>query len=189
MSDTRSIIVNHLQSLFKDANVSVACIYCNYKEQDVHTASNLVASLLRQMVQNSRAISDNVRSFYKYHQNRDTRPTLDEFTHALQSEIRPYTKIFVVVDALDECSEGNDTRANILKALRSLGRTVNLVVTSRDLPSIASEFQDAKCLSIYAHNDDMRRYIEGRIARTPRRHLKTLQETIVSKIIENVKGM
>ena len=100
-----------------------------------------------------------------------------------------YSKVFIIVDALDECREDDGTRANLLQALRSLAGTVNLMVTSRDLVSIARDFQETKHLDICANDQDVRRYIEGRIARTPRRHLKALQESIVKKIVENARGM
>ena len=112
-----------------------------------------------------------------------------ELTTALKSEIGAYSKVFIVIDALDECPKDNGTRLNLLKTLRSLVGTVNLMVTSRDLSSIAREFQGMKRLEIRAHDQDVRRYIEGRIARAPRQHLKALQENIVNKIVENVRGM
>jgi len=180
-------VVNHLQAIFKDDNVAIACIYCNYKEQAEQTASNLVASLLKQMVYNHFTISDHVKSLYECHIEQNTFPSLDDFAKALKSEIRMYSKVFIVVDALDECREDDGTRANLLRALRSLG--VNLMVTSRDLVSIARDFQETIRLDIRADDQDVRRYIEGRIARAPRRHLNVLQETIVKKITENVRGM
>jgi uncharacterized protein involved in tolerance to divalent cations len=186
---TRSIVVDHLQTFFKDSNVAVTCIFCNYKEQTTQTATNLVASLLKQIVQDCVTTSDNVKSFYKHHQNRDTRPRLVEFTKALESEIGTYAKTFVVVDAIDECPEDNGTRAILLKTLQSLAGTVNVIVTSRDLASIARQFQGTQRLDIHAKEDDMRRYIEERIANVPRRHLMTLRETIIKKVLENARGM
>ena len=62
------------------------------------------------------------------------------------------------------------------------------MVTSRKLPSIARYFERAKRLHIRAKDDDIRIYIEGRIAIGPR-HLKNLQDAIVNKIVENAKGM
>lgn len=102
--------------------------------------------------------------------------------------------MFIVVDALDECSEVDGTRAKLLALLRTLSNTVNLLVTSRDLPSIATEFCETKRLEIYASDDDVRRYIENRIHREPRlaKHVDghpAIQDEIVEKIIENVRGM
>ena len=77
-------------------------IYCNYKEQADQTVSNLVASLLRQVVQGRRAISDDVKSFFERHRRQTSRPTLDQLTDVLISEIRTRSKVFIVVDALDE---------------------------------------------------------------------------------------
>ena len=140
------------------------------------------------MVQRRRDISDNIKSFYQYHQCEDNRPTLDEITGALKSEIQTYSKVFLIVDALDECREDDGTREKLLKVLRSLYGNVNLMVTSRDLPPIARNFDGTKQLCIRAKDDDIRTYVEGRIALAPR-HLKRLQETIVSRIIENARGM
>jgi len=182
-------VVHHLQTIFKDDNVAVACIYCNYKEQIEQEVPNLVASLLKQIVQDQCETSDNVKSLYQLHNDQSTRPTLDEFTATLESEIqvRAYSKVFIVVDALDECPE--DNRVNLLDELRSLPKAVNLMVTSRYLSSIAREFQGAIRLDIRANDQDVRRYVKGRIVRAPRQHLKVLQESIVNKIVENVRGM
>ena len=181
--------MDHLQTLFEENDgVATAFIYCNYKEQAEQTVSSLAASLLKQMVQDRDAISDNVKSLYKRHHRRSTRPTLDRLTNVLISEIKTYSKVFVVVDALDECREDDATRARLLEVLRSLPGNVNLMVTSRNLPSIARDFGGTKRLHIRAKDDDIRAYIEDRIAFGPQ-CLKNLQEVIVNKIVENAKGM
>jgi hypothetical protein len=185
----RSIVVNHLQTTFGNDKIAIACIYCNYKEQTEQTVPNLVASLLKQMVQDHFTTSNTVKLLFKRHKDKRTSPTLDECMEALKSEIGTYSKVFIIVDALDECREDDGTRANLLQALRSLVGKVNLMVTSRDLVSIARDFQETKRIDILANDQDVRRYIEGRIARAPRRHLKVLQESIVRKIVENVRGM
>src|ERR1700722_2684988 len=186
---SRSIVVNHLRTLSaENDSVATTFIYCNYKEQAEQTVSNLVASLLRQIVQGRRAISDDVKSFFERHQRQTSRPTLDQLQDVLISEIRTRSKVFIVVDAWDECREDDETRTLLLEVLRSLPRQANLMVTSRNLPSIGRDFKGAKRLHIRAKDDDMRAYIEGRIASGPR-HLKNLQEAIVNKIVENAKGM
>ena len=185
----RSIVVDHLQTLFEEHDiVATAFIYCSYKEHAEQMVATLIASLLKQIVQGRGAITDHVQSFYERHQRRETRPTLSQLIGVLISEIQTYSKVFIVVDALDECREDDATRAMLLEALRSLPGQVNLLVTSRDLPSIARDFEGTKRLYIRAKDDDIRAYIEGRIAFGPRR-LKVLQKVIVDKIVENAKGM
>jgi hypothetical protein len=182
----RSIVVKHLQTVFKDDDtVAITFIYLNYKEQHEQTVPNLIASLLKQIVQDRPTISNNVKALYEHHRLRNTCPILEELTEALKLEFRTYSKVFVVVDALDEC-ECHETRANLLKTLRSL--TAQLMVTSRDLPSIAQDFQRTPRRDIRASDQDVRSYLEGRIATAPRL-LRGLQEIIVSQIVQNASGM
>ena len=184
----RSIIVNHLQKTFEgDDKIAVLCIYCNYKEQSEQTVTNLIASLLKQIVQDLGSTLDNVTPLYTHNKGQCTRPTLDELTKVLETEFGTYSKVFIVVDALDECREEDGTRERLLKALRSLTGNVNLMVTSRNLPSIAREFEGKKQLTIRANDQDIKIYINGRIAVAPR-HLKNLQDVIVNRIVESING-
>jgi hypothetical protein len=186
---TRSIVVDHLETTFKDDDkVAVLCIFCNYKEQTEQTVLNLVASLLRQLVQGSHANLEGVKSLYTRHKNNNTRPTLDELSKMLESEIALYSKIFIVLDALDECREEDATRAKLLKTLLSLPKHVHLMVTSRNISSITREFEGMDRIDIRGTDEDVRTYIEGRIALAPR-HIQNLRETIAKTILGNVDGM
>lgn len=175
--------------MFKnDDRVAVTCIYCNYKEQTEQTVSNQITSLLKQLVQCTTSDFENLTSLYTRYQNLDSRPSLTEFLKSLESEIGKYRKFYIVVDALDECREDGATRAKLVKALRSLTGNVNLLFTSRNLPSLVREFSGAECLSIRATDEDVERYIASRIELGPR-HVKRLQDTIITTIVESAQGM
>jgi hypothetical protein len=183
----RSIVVNHLQTLFEDSKVGIVCIYCDYKEQSTQKVTHLIASLLKQLVQDCPAISDNVKSFYHHHRSRNTDPTLDEITTAWETEVKSYAKVFIVVDALDEYIDTHGSRAKLLEALRSLAGPINLMVTSRDLPSIEQHFREAQHLNIRATDEDVTKYVQSHLASHP--GLANLRDVIVKKIVGNVRGM
>jgi hypothetical protein len=130
-----------------------------------------------------------VKSRFEDRLGKRVRPTCQQILEALESASGRFSKVYVVVDALDECS--NEIRAELLIALQHLSRTVSLLVTSRDPPE---DFHATKHLDIQANGRDVRRYIEGRLPRT--RFLKihvdsdpALQEDIVKAIVGNVEGM
>jgi hypothetical protein len=153
------------------------------------TVINLVSSLLRQLAQSRLIVSESVSKLYNGHQDR--RPTLREFEEALRIEIRSYSKVFVIVDALDECAD-DETRVALLAALKGL--PVNLMITSRHSIRIEEEFARVKSLEIRAHNDDVRRYVETQIIRYERlaRHVKadsSLKGDIIDKVVDSAKGM
>jgi hypothetical protein len=157
-------------------------------------AVDLIASLLQQLVQRGLVISDDIVSLYRHHSKKQTRPTLDELSKLLQSEVRRLSDVFIVIDALDECLEGNHTGESFLAEIQKLQPTIHLLITSRHISTIEREFEKAARVEIRASHEDVRRYLEGRIESKGRlaRLVKadpTLQATIVNTIAEKAEGM
>ncbi|KAK4690730.1 hypothetical protein P7C71_g6128, partial [Lecanoromycetidae sp. Uapishka_2] len=98
-------IIKHLQGVFKAQDIPVLCMYLNYKEQGNQSLDNLVASLLKQLIQHEGAAfrSDKAKELYQGAEN-ESRPTLDDFYEALYEEIQCYERVVIVVDALDEAT-------------------------------------------------------------------------------------
>jgi hypothetical protein len=165
----------------------VLFIFCDFRKSAKQTIPYLLASLLRQISQHCDAVSEHIRSLYREHPRGDS-PPLDDVRTVLASEIGTYSKVFIVVDALDECP-GDGTRESLLKELQGLAPSVRLLVTSRDLPSIAQHLYDAERLDIPANNQDVQEYVRGRIAQASRRPVKELQEHVITKITEKARGM
>jgi hypothetical protein len=186
-----SIVVDYLERSFTRDNIAITYIYCSYKEQEYQTDVNLIASLLQQLVRRSAFIPHEISSLYYRHIRKQTRPTLKEWTELLQSEVRRFSMVFTVIDALDECSD--DIRDSFLTEIRELPN-INLLITARHGLAIEREFEDAASVEISASHGDIERYLESRIKRENRlgRYTMvdpTLKETIISTIIEKAKGM
>jgi hypothetical protein len=111
---------------------------------------------------------------------------LDDIAECLNVEISGFSRVFIVVDGLDELSEEDGARSEFLKAIQSLTGPINLMVTSRDIPSIMLHFEEASHLTIHAHDDDVRSYVRSRI---PKWYPKDLGETVVDKIANSTAGM
>jgi hypothetical protein len=186
--------VDFLRERFKDENnVGVTCIYCNFKEQDVQTPVNLIASLWRQLVTDRSHLSRDVRDLHSLHVDCGTRPSLSEMSRILQSEIEGYSKVFVIVDALDECPD-DGSRGELLSELRAFPQTVNFLVTSRFDDAIERAFGKTKQLELSANAQDVRKYVAGRISRSDRlsRHVKRdpkLAEEIAMTVVGNARKM
>jgi hypothetical protein len=168
-------------------------MYCSYKEQKDQTALNLLASLLQQLVQKNGGISNDIWALYQRHTKEQTRPTIAEWSKLLQSEVRHFQKVFIVIDGLDECSETNGTRWALLTEIQKL-KCVHLLVTSRYIPTFEHEFRRAARLEIRASDEDVRRYVTDRIKRERRlaRHVEedpSLKETIINGVAEKAQGM
>jgi hypothetical protein len=73
----------------------------------------------------------------------------------------------------------------LVQALRSLTGLINLMVTSRDLPSIEQHFREALRLHIRATDEDVEKYVQ--LVNYP--GLMNLGDTITKKIVDRAGGM
>lgn len=127
-----SIVINHLDTEFKtDADTGITYLYFNFREQ--YQRSNIFASPLKQLAWRRSAIPENMQRLYKNHRGRGTRPSLDEILRELQSIFACYQRVFIIIDALDECRISDGGRTKFLTEILSFQASAgaNLFVTSR----------------------------------------------------------
>jgi hypothetical protein len=178
----------------KQYSTGLAYVYCNYKELRNQTATNLIASLLQQLVQQQLNLSDAVIALYEKHINKRTRPSLVEYSNLLQSVVHDFSKVFIIIDALDEYIEEDGTRDHFLTEIRRLQPDIHLLVTSRWLPDIEHELKGLIRLEIRASDEDVTKYVKARIENGTRlkRYVNddpTLLDAIIDTVVKNSQGM
>jgi hypothetical protein len=189
-----AIAVDELTTQFNDNNsTGIAYIYCNFRRLDEQTIDNLLASLLKQLAEYLPSLPDTVKDLYNQHKIKRTRPSLDELSRSLQSVAILYSRVFIFIDALDECQITNDCRTKFVSELFNLQAKsrVNLFVTSRYIPEITDNFKSATSLEIRASDKDVGRYLEGHMSQLPNFVSSSLdlQEQIKDVLIKAVDGM
>lgn len=81
----------------------------NYTERRSQITAGLIRSLLRQLVQVLSEILTEVSDLYESHSKGKIPLSVPESRHALMTVARMYDQGFIVVDALDECEEIDNT--------------------------------------------------------------------------------
>ncbi|WZH50422.1 PNP_UDP_1 domain-containing protein [Fusarium acuminatum] len=189
-----SIVINDLHTRFSDnPKIGIAYIYCNFRREQEQKIEDLLASLLKQFSGGWHCLPESVNSLHDKHKKNTTRPLLEELSETLQFVVELYAKVFIIVDALDECQALDDCRGRLLSEIFKLqGRfTVNLCATSRPISDITNIFNRALCLVIRATKDDVALYLKRHLA-TLRSVVRTnprLQEQIKAGISDAVDGM
>jgi hypothetical protein len=181
-------VIDHLYALFEnEANVGITYIYFDFQQQHEQKLPNLLASLLRQLVQTQPSIPGVVRVLYEQHRLRGTRPSVDEIFRALLSVAGTYSVVFIILDALDECPSGRDMfLSRMLHLQGECG--ANLFVTSRHAPDLVEQFGGSRCIEIRPSDRDIRIYIESRTLPPVVWHDGALQEEIVTAIEMAAQG-
>lgn len=188
-----SMVIDHLWRSVKNRTIGIAYLYCNFKRQKEQRAIDLLSALLKQLVQECSSMPQCVTTLYEHHAKQRTRPSIEDISGALHSVAGGYSRVYFVIDALDECSSSQRIATSILFELRSLQAQadVRLMVTSRDNPIIKQEFDQDMSLEVRASDADVQRYLEQQMPQLSRcvQQNLALQETIKEEIIKAVRGM
>jgi Cdc6-like AAA superfamily ATPase len=186
-----SVVIECIWSAQYDRESGVAFLYCNYERKNEQTPEALLAILLRQLVEHHPSIPNSVKLLYASHTREKTRPSLQNLYDTLCDVAKGYKRLFLVVDALDECSD--DTRRAVLLQLRNLQKMTGclLIATSRYLDTLEQEFKGDAQIKIQADAGDVDSYLDGQRA-TLSECLKAdsaLWQTVKDRIVGTVDGM
>ena len=140
------------------------------------------------------SIPQELRSLYQRHKQEGTRPTRSEISQLLHLLVSQISTSYIIIDAVDECTNIDGTRDALFKDLWNLTPNVRLLCTSRYLGDIAREFQDYPRLELRASCSDIGRYLSERIEGETRlrKHLHddpTLFTLILDTIVRTSDGM
>jgi hypothetical protein len=186
-----SLVVDYLdQHSQHHTNIGLAYLYCDYQRRDEQECDELLASLLKQLSLVPNCIPSHVKNLYDRHEILQSRPSTDELENALVAIVAHCSRAFIVVDALDECSD--TTRARLVSTLHSLQTRcgVNVLATSC---SLETEVYFERCvpLAIRARDADVSQYLKANIG-TWRNFVsqnQELQDKAQAAIIKAIDGM
>jgi NACHT domain len=189
-----SIVVEELSTrFFNDSTISIAYIYCNFRRQDEQNADVLLASLLKQLAECQPSLPGSIKDLYDRHKSNRTRPSLEEISSTLQSLATCFSRVFIIIDALDECQSSNGCRERFMSEIFNLQTKVrvNVFATSRFIPEIAVKSSRRRLLEIRASKEDIRRYLSGNVSQLPGfvRRNPGLQDEIITSIVDAADGM
>ncbi|KAK1533885.1 hypothetical protein CPAR01_10593 [Colletotrichum paranaense] len=189
-----SVVIDHLIHRFREEpRVGIAYVYCNFKDTERQDCHDLLSSLAKQLAQSCSPFPQSLETLYNTHHKRRTLRTIQETVDLLQIISSCYERVFIVVDALDECDR-NALQAFLPKILRLQQRSqVNIFATTREIPEIleSKEFENSISVEIRAIEEDVLRYTTDRMTRMQSfvRNNLDLQKEIRDIIAEKVDGM
>lgn len=195
-----SIIFDFIQNeLQHHDTTAIGCIYFDYTKKSSRNLNDVFKSLLSQLLLSQKSsiqIPEAIRESYKANIISGTSLSLEDVLSWINLEIRKCTRVFILVDALDECSEGL-VRSRFFKEILSLLPQTNLLVTSRLPDTIARKFDDFARLDIEAKTEDLNHYLTSRISTedhlsmllNKNKRKKSVESGIIECITDKALGM
>lgn len=192
-----SLVIDHLRRTAPEKTV-VVYAYCDAGKRDQQKGVHILASLLRQLIEASPNMPECVQRFHSKNKGRQLGSvSAREFTDALIDTALLFSRVYVVIDALDE----SEDLSNLLPEISRMQQEVkaNVLVTSRPDKRIEAMFDQYSSLEIRASDEDVSWYLEKRIAQHDvmkdelgeyaAEAKAALRETVKEKIMKVSDGM
>ncbi|KAH6958097.1 ankyrin repeat protein [Fusarium avenaceum] len=169
-----SVIINHLTTSFgEDSDTGLAYFYCNFERREQQTPDQIFVCILKQLAECLPFLPAAVQFLYDAHWSERTRPSLQQILDTLQAVIVEFSRVFIVIDALDDCGVVEGSRETIFLELARLQQQhgINVLVTLRDESKIKLEmelnFSNLVFLDLPASEHDIAEYAEEYLSHLP----------------------
>lgn len=189
-----SMAIDQLTTTFQDdMDTGIAYIYFDYRQKE-ETPERLLRNLLKQLAQKRSSLPTCISAMYKQDTDQGIPPSLEAISLALQIVARDYSKIFILIDAIDECTNYNDCRTRFIEEILNLRNksAANIFATSRPNTEIANRFKGGTFMEICARGEDIRQYLNGNmdhLLSDSVRNDMELRTEIEKAIVGSVQGM
>ena len=190
-----SVIIDNMKVAQKDktpeTKAGVACLFCEYERQTDQTMRSLISAILRQLANQCDVLPASVIDLYDSHQTNDVPLRFEEISSALTDVLGKFPRVFLIVDALDECLES--TRKELLTRLfEQQGKSgMKLLATSRLTSNFRKQFGGCEELKIKADPQDVKDVLDILIEKSDSL-VKTdveLRKRVIDNIAVAVDGM
>jgi len=189
----------------KSSPTLLAFFYCDFREEQKTQLRGLLSSLLFQLCNQSNSYHDILSIFYATHDHGMQSPTDDKLLRCFKNllELPGQAPIYLIIDALDECSDSSSLpspREEVLNLLEELveSRLANLriCVTSRPETDIKLILEPLARHSISIHDEtgqmeDIENYIRSVVNTDPeyRRWKEEDRRMVIDVLTECADGM
>ena len=188
-------MIDSLCDQAEEENIAVAGLYCDFLAQQQQTVNNIIGAMLKQLISRGEVTVDLRNAFHKAKREFGGRgPPLADLMGMLRTAIASIPRVFICVDALDECLP--KLLPDLLGSLRDIARespTTKIFFTGR--PHVREDIQrfftKAVVMTITPNTNDIRSYVEMRLARDsePEAMSSDLREDIMRVIPEKISDM
>ena len=205
MASFSSSIIEDIQELRKSRQASLAFFYCDFRDDQKKDRRGLLSSLLVQLCHQSNAYCAILSDFYLAHDDGSKYAGDIELVQCFKTmlELPKQATVFVVIDALDECSTSTglpSPRDNVLGFVEELIRlqapNLRICVTSRPEADIEPVLGPLSFRSISLHGEsgqaqDIAEYVKFVVNSDPKMRAwrKADKDLVIDILMKKADGM
>lgn len=177
--------------------LALAFFYCDYKDVSTHVASNILGSIIKQLVLTNETAFKILVSFYEDHSQpfADYRsPDPESLLQTLHTITSEYDLTTIVIDGLDEIATKRPETVALLQKMQEKPLRIRTIFGSRYEADIAQCLRGFQHVSIMARSSDLELYVANEIeTRMKKKELRIkdpdLKEQIMRRLVDGAEGM
>ena len=186
--------IDETRSYCQSNDYRFAYFYCDFKDSSYQNPVNVIGSLIGQLAKQQIAFPECVQRLYDDHSQGRVRPSIEELFDLIQDVLKGELRhTYLVLDALDECTDRTELLMGLVKLNSYSDLNVNILVTSREERDIKQEFNGlpSHCLKEADIAGDVELYVTAEMEKEKRLKNMTpvVKLRIKSTLVEGAKGM
>lgn len=196
-------MVDHLSSRYSSADACVAYVYCDYRDKNHQTVTDIINSLLKQVLNSMPTIPNVIVELLLMKKKARTKLELSDACNVLAQALSSFASSFLCIDALDECAD--DERWYLINSLQQLviadsrssqPLSIKLFLTGR--PQIEGYLQwhpavdntIVSSVTLEANRDDIVKFINHKMNMDKNATMpQEFKEQIINEIVSTSNGM
>jgi hypothetical protein len=180
-------VIDEIARTIHQSNACIAYLYFDYKNGEVQTGDHVVRTLLKQLLLPSDLIPHKLEASYDDCCSRLKNPDRAIFTGQLFSTATTFSSVYIMLDALDECT--SETLTDIIPLIHQFKDAgIKVFCTSRPHLHLQSRLETPSIIhSIHAHDEDVRNYLSMRLNKEWR-HDERFRELIIERLAKGAEG-
>lgn len=183
------VVETILEQYGADEKVGVCFAYYDYTQSASQGFSHIIRSLIKQLCRKADTIPD---AFKKAKQNADSPSTLANLNH-FTTITSKFEKVFLIIDALDECLEDDERPRMLCFFAEALGHIshIRVFVTSRRESDIVHKFEALGMPTIQLEAEsvaaDIEKYVTNEVSRLrSEKELYIINEELAEKVVRTL---
>lgn len=196
---TSTVLRGVFQHCEGDPSKGIAYFFFDFNDVQKQSAELMVRSLISQLLRQCVAVPTSLGALFSTCEHGQRHPSLDALLEVLQQMMREFPHVYIVLDALDECSE----RAELIKILETISawqlQNSHILLASRrerDIESSLEKFIDQQNfvdLQSEVVDGDIQKYVQQRLSDDGRLSRwgkdPALRQDIEAALMKGAQGM
>jgi hypothetical protein len=192
-----TILEDVLQHCNNDSGKVVAYFYFDFNDVQKQNPELMLCSLICQLSQQCIKIPASLDTLFSSCDSGQRQPSIHELVEVMQQMIQDFPHVYIVLDALDECSERTEL-TDILETIAAWRlKNLHVLVTSRrerDIESSLETFIDQQnviCLQSELVDRDIQKYVQQRLSDDKKlgKWGEDLRQEIEAALVKGAHGM